>query len=183
MEGVRLLKLKIDLHTHCFESTGETIPSMNTIRMIVEQIRKRGLDGIAVTDHSKKEYGYMVKELVDRHFPGEAMIIPGQEISLHREHVVELFLPNNSVFRFCAHPFFGVHFDEFIKKEIGNIHGIEIKNAAWQLQEDKVLEAAQKYDLVILENSDAHSIRDIGFHYNEIDLEDLYKRCNGSMAD
>jgi len=175
------LKLKIDLHTHCLESTGDSVPSLGTVKKIIEHVRKRGLDGIAVTDHDKKEYGFRFKEVADRHFPGEILIIPGQEISLYREHVVELFLPNGSVFRFCAHPFFGKHFDEFLRKEGDKIHGIEIKNAAWQLQEDKVREVAKQYDYIILENSDAHSVSDIGYHYNEIDMEDLYERCNGSL--
>ncbi|OIP31678.1 MAG: hypothetical protein AUK23_06215 [Deltaproteobacteria bacterium CG2_30_43_15] len=173
------MKIKIDLHTHCLESTGDPIPSIDTVRKIIRQVKKRGLDGIAVTDHDKKDYGFRVKEVTDLHFPGEIVIIPGQEISLHREHVVELYLPNDAVFRFCAHPFFGGHFREFLKKEGDKIHGIEIKNAAWQLQEDKVKEVARKYNLITLENSDAHSIRDIGLHYNEIELEELYKRCNG----
>jgi histidinol phosphatase-like PHP family hydrolase len=176
------LKIKIDFHTHCLESTGDSVPRIGTVREIVKQIRKRGLDGIAITDHDKKDYAYRVKEMVDLHFPGEFVILPGQEICINRQHVVELYLENDSVFRFCAHPLFGSRFLEFIKEEGDNIHGIEIKNAAWQLQEDKVNEIAKRYDLITLKNSDAHSIREIGIHYNEIDLEELYRRCNGTKC-
>ena len=176
------MKIKIDLHTHCLASTGDSIPKPGTVRQIITQIKKQGLDGIAITDHDKKDYGFKVKEVADLHFPGEVIIIPGQEICLHKQHVVELYITDNSVFRFCAHPFFGDNFNEFINREADNIHGIELKSAAWQLQEDKVREVAKKYDLIMLENSDAHSISEIGLHYNEVDLEDLYRRCNGDRS-
>lgn len=176
------MKIKIDLHTHCLESTGDSIPKIETVKKIVERIKERGLDGIAVTDHDKKDYGFRVKEIVDLHFPGEAIIIPGQEISLHRQHVVELFLDQNAVFRFLAHPFFGSNFDTFLKEEGDKIHGVEIKNGAWQLQEARIEALAEEYNLIIFENSDAHSIREIGYHYNEIDLEELYERCKGTRG-
>ena len=176
------MKLKIDLHTHCLEATGDPVPKRSTVSKIVAQVKKRGLDGIALTDHDKKEYGFRVKEAVDIYFPGEILVIPGQEISLHNQHVVELYFHNNYVFRFCAHPLFGNNFEKFINREGDAIHGIEIKNAAWQLQEEKVREMARKYNLIMLENSDAHSISEIGLHYNEIDLEELSKRCNGNKG-
>ena len=173
------MKARIDLHTHCMEATGDSIPKVGTVKKIVEQIKMRGLTGIGVTDHDDKEYGFRVKEIVDNCFPGEAIIIPGQEIHLHREHVVELFLENDTVFRFCAHPFFGKSFANFLDKEGENIHGIELKNGAWQLMEDKVREVARDYNLILLENSDAHSLGEIGLHYNDVDLSDLYDRCAG----
>jgi len=176
------LKKKFDLHTHCLEATGDSVPNIDTVREVVKQIKKQGLDGIAITDHAKIDYAYRFKEVVDLNFPGEVVIIPGQEITLYRQHVVELFLGDDSIFRFCAHPFFGQSFDEFLKKEGDKIHGIELKNAAWQLQEDRVKEVAKEYDLLMLENSDAHSVKEIGFHYNEIDLEKLIKHCNGTRG-
>ena len=173
------MKTKIDFHTHCLESTGDSVPKISTVREIIFQTKKRGLDGIAITDHDNKDYGFRVKEVADLYFPGEIMIIPGQEVCLHKQHVVELYFTDNIVFRFCAHPVFGNLFEEFINKEAKNIHGIEIKNGAWQLREDKVKEVADKHNLIMLENSDAHSVNEIGFHYNEINLEDLKNRCNG----
>ena len=175
------MKLKIDLHTHCMEATGDSKPTVGTVKKIVDQIKKCGLDGIAVTDHDNVDYGYRVKEIVDRHFTGEVIIIPGQEIHLHREHVIELHLDNNTVFRFCAHPYFGRSFEYFLEQEGDNLHGVELKNGAWQLQEDRVREVAEKYNLILLENSDAHSIQEIGMHYNELNMEDLYNRCAKSV--
>ena len=174
------MKKNIDLHTHCYESTGDAGPSKSTVRYIIDHIKSRGLDGIAVTDHDKSDYGFRVKDAVDRYFPGEVIIIPGQETRIQRQHVVELYLADNLVFKFCAHPLFGKSFEEFIDKEGENIHGIEIKNGAWQLNEEKVRNVAEKYNLLMLENSDAHSINEIGAHYNTIDLQKLYDRCNGN---
>jgi len=175
------LKKLIDFHTHCFDSTGDPVPKVGTVREIIARIKRRGLDGIAITDHDKRDYGFKVKEVADQHFPGEVLIIPGQEISLHRQHVVELYLPDDAVFRFCAHPLFGDSFEAFIQKEGDNIHGIEIKNGAWQLKEDKVKKVARKHNLILLENSDAHSLDEIGLHYNVIDLKELSDRCNGNF--
>ncbi|MDY6879690.1 MAG: PHP domain-containing protein [Thermodesulfobacteriota bacterium] len=173
------MKTRFDLHTHCMEATGDSIPKVETVKKIVKQVKKRGLSGIAVTDHDDKEYGFRVKEIVDQWFPGEVIIIPGQEIHVHREHVVELFLEDDRVFRFCAHPFFGKSFENFLDKEVENIHGIELKNGAWQLLEDRVREVARDYKLILLENSDAHSLKEIGLHYNNMDLADLYNRSEG----
>ena len=171
------MRIRVDLHTHTLEATGDSIPRVETVKKIIAQVKKHGLAGIAVTEHGNKDYGFRVKEIADRYFPHEkVMIIAGQEIRLHNEHVVELYL-RDRVFRFCAHPFFGNGFDDFLDKEGGNIHGIELKNGAWQLQEDRVREVAERHNLFLLENSDAHSLKDMGFHYNEIDLEDLYHRC------
>lgn len=173
------MKVKIDLHTHCLESTNDSIPRSKTVKRIIEHAKMRGLDGIAVTDHDNKDYGFRVKEVADTSFPEELIIIPGQEIHVQREHVVELYLPNDEVFRFCAHPFFGNGFWDFIAGQGQRIHGIELKNGAWQLLEDEVRAVAGEYNLILLENSDAHSLNEIGLHYNEIDLQDLSDRCAG----
>ena len=100
-EQERLLKLKtkIDFHTHCLESTGDPVPKLSTARKIIAQIKKRGLDGIAITDHDNKDYGFRMKEAIGLCSSNDVIIIPGQEVSLHKQHVVELFLSNSSVFR------------------------------------------------------------------------------------
>ena len=59
------LKIKIDLHTHCLEATGDPVPKISTVRNIVEQIKKRGLDGIAVTEHYTKDFGFWLQIYYD----------------------------------------------------------------------------------------------------------------------
>ncbi len=153
------------------------------VEKIVAQIKARGLDGIAITEHFDKEYGYKVKEIVERYFDNEVLIIPGQEIYVQMRHEVELYLPNNSTFRFLAHPGYPSHsaylgnFPDPIT--ISNVQGIEIENgmSGWYIDKELVREVSEKYNLLILRNSDAHYLDKIGQFYNEIDLEELYARA------
>ena len=83
-------------------------------------------------------------------------------------------MPNNSVFRFWAHPSYSI----YSVKELNNIQGIEIENGmhSGEIDKLKVMEIAKKYDLLLLTNSDAHYLNRIGEFYNEIDLEELCAR-------
>lgn len=50
-------------------------PSEEIFARIIAQIKARGLDGIAITEHWDKEYGFKVKEIVTRSFNNEVLII------------------------------------------------------------------------------------------------------------
>ena len=168
--------MKLDLHTHCLEATRNAPPSLEIAGEIVARIKARGLDGIAITEHHNSEYGFKVKEIIERHFNGEVLIIPGKEILLKGgEEMVELYLPNNFTFRFWVHPR-NIN-DPF--PEIDNIQGIEIENGMhnWHIDKEKVRGVAEKYNLLLLSNSDAHWLDDIGLYYNEIELEELCARA------
>lgn len=69
--------MKLDLHTHCYEATFFRAPSQEIVARIMAQIKASGLDGIAITEHWDKEYGFKVKEIVTRSFISEVLIIPG----------------------------------------------------------------------------------------------------------
>jgi predicted metal-dependent phosphoesterase TrpH len=172
-----MAKLKLDLHTHCLEATGFLSPTVDIVGEIVARIRERGLDGIAVTEHNSSKYGYAVKEIVEQHFNNEVLIIPGQEIDFGRREVVELYLPNNSTFRFLAHP--GRY--PGLAEDVSDVQGIEIDNALhnWHINKVRVRELAEKHGLLLLRNSDAHNLEDIGTFYNEIELEELYAKAQG----
>lgn len=167
------MKLKLDLHVHPFEAMGCDIPNVEFVGMLVEQIKHRGLDGIAVTEHHDERCGFQAREIVERYFGGSVLIIPGREVFEGTSQVIELFLPGGSIFRFVAHP----RFLDSLKLN-GHIQGIEIKNAVHQKQinQDKVRQLAQQHGLMLLENSDAHDLSDIGKHYNEVELEELLAR-------
>lgn len=168
--------MKLDLHTHCLEATRVSRPTVEIVGEIVERIKAKGLDGIGITEHHNSEYGFKVKEIVEQHFNNEVLIIPGREILLDGgEEMVELYLPNNSTFRFWVHP---RSCNESFP-EIDSIQGIEIENGLhnWHINREKVKQIAEKYDLMLLRNSDAHWLEDIGQYYNEIELEELYKRA------
>lgn len=162
----------MDLHTHCCEATLFRDPNEDIVGRIIAQIKVRGLDGIAITEHWDKEYGFKVKRIVERSFNGEVLIIPGQEIDIRWHQEVELYLPNGATFRFLAHPGYPT-----ISDAIENIQGIEIENALHYIDKERVMALAEEYDLLLLSNSDAHSIDTIGRYYTEIDIEELIARA------
>lgn len=168
-------KLKLDLHTHPFEATGRWLDE-EVVKEIVARIKARGLDGIAVTEHEYKTYGFQFQELAQRCFNGEVLIIPGQEISAYPVEIVELFLPGDLVFRFIAHP--GYPPTDY-SRVAPLVQGIEVDNALhyWQMNQEHIRAVAQQHKLLTLTNSDAHSLDDIGQRYNEIALEDLISRA------
>jgi len=178
--------LKLDLHTHCREATACPDPSPAIVQRIISAVKARGLDGIAVTEHYTESYGYAVKEIVHRYFNDEIIVIPGKEvdrvflgIDKGVFHVVELYLPCGVTFRFVAHPGhpqvknLGAYID-------GNIHGIEIGNPSHDREMDRatITDLAEMHDLVLLTNSDAHSLEDIGVYHNEISIELLCERAS-----
>jgi PHP family Zn ribbon phosphoesterase len=169
------MELKLDLHTHCYEATAFARPTVATVEKIVAQIRDRGLDGIAITDHHNKSFGYEVKEIVERFFDNAVLIIPGQEVDEGLMEIVELYLPGNAIFRFVAHP--GYPGQPVVDNK--RLHGIEIENGGhnWHIDRQAVKDMAERSGLLLLSNSDAHYLEDIGRFYNEITLEELCQRA------
>ncbi|MFQ5827506.1 MAG: PHP-associated domain-containing protein, partial [Dehalococcoidia bacterium] len=81
-------------------------------------------------------------------------------------------------FRFLAHPGYPGEMTQFIN----NLHGIELDNPLhnWHINKQWVREIAEKHDILMLSNSDAHSLDDIGQAYNEISIEELYARARAN---
>ncbi len=169
------MNLKLDLHVHFHEAIGFMPLTDEMVAELIATIKTRGLDGVAITDHNgyDTDLAYRVKEIVERDFSEKTLIIPGQECDAGSEHVVELFLPNDRIFRFLAHPNH-LPVDDSV---IDSIQGIEIKNGQYGINKAAVEEFAEKHDLLMLSNSDAHRMARIGSYYNEIDLDDLLKRA------
>ncbi len=168
------MKLKIDLHTHTFEATGKWLDE-DVVRLIVDKVKEKGLDGIGITEHEFRSYGLQFQEIADRCCNGQVVVIPGQEISAWPVEIVELFLPGERIFRFICHP--GFPPTDF-SRMASQVQGIELNNAlhGWQMDQERIRAVAQEYDLLLLSNSDAHSLDDIGQHYNEISLDELLDR-------
>ena len=172
------MKIKIDLHTHCFEAIGIFSPESVTpltVEKIIDSVKRKGLDGIAITEHYESYFGFVAQKIVAEYFDNQVLIIPGHEIYYRRRHTVELFLPGNTVFRFLPHPM-----DDQIENDFdfGKLHGIEINNSQYNQSMDKprIRALAEKHNLILLSNSDAHDLNDVGYYYNEIDLDDLINR-------
>jgi histidinol phosphatase-like PHP family hydrolase len=149
------------------------------VGQILAAVQARGLDGIGITEHYNKEYGFKVKEMVAQYFNNEVLIIPGHEIDAGDEQVVELFLPNHAIFRFLAHPGYLGR----LKDVPDNIQGIEIDNAGhnWHINKQQVRQVAEDKGLLLLHNSDAHYLEKIGQFHNELDLDELMElaKSNG----
>lgn len=164
-------KLRLDLHTHCRELTNFVEPTREVVGSIVARIKEAGLDGIAVTEHENKSYGFLIRDLVAQYFPGEVLIIPGNERNLPLfMHMVELYLSDDITFRFMAHPISPSLWADYIDR----LHGLEIDNVGWTFDKERIREVARKHDLLLLSNSDAHYLEEIGCHYNEIELQQLF---------
>jgi hypothetical protein len=181
-----LAKVKLDLHTHVWEAFGFQPPSLSIAEKVVAQIKARGIDGIAITDHHNKEWAIEFRELVERHFPGQAIIIPGWEIEVRpasnpfsEYQVAELFLPGGGVFRIYCHP---GYYSPHIVIEDG-IHAIEIDNYIhnWHIRQAQVEEIARAHSLLTVRVSDAHTLENIGLRHTEVELEEIYRRA-GSPA-
>lgn len=177
------MKLKLDLHTHVWEAFNFQPPSLSIAEQVIAQIKASGIDGIAITDHHNKEWAMEFCELVERHFPGQVIIIPGWEIEIRPEvspfdeyQVSELFLPAGGVFRIYCHP--GYYTPNIIIED--NVHAIEIDNYIhnWHIRKPLVEKVARERDLLLVEVSDAHNLANIGLRYTEVDLDELYRRAN-----
>lgn len=169
--------MRSDLHTHCGEGINRDKPTEQTVRDIVAAARARGLDAIGITEHYNKAWGFDVKQMVEGRFGGELLVIPGQEVDKGRLHVVELYLPGGLTFRFVAHP--GHPRVDFGSLIDDSIHGIELRNPIhdWEMDETIIRRVAEEHDLLLLQNSDAHYLSDIGRHCNEITIEELCERA------
>ena len=105
------MKVKLDLHTHVREAFNFQPPSVSIAEKVVAQIKSSGIDGIAITDHNNKDWAFELRDLVEQHYPGEVIIIPGWEVEVRpasnpfdEYQVGELFLPEGGVFRIYSHP-------------------------------------------------------------------------------
>ncbi len=72
-----LVGLKIDFHVHTYYSGDSSI----TLEQIIFYAKKRGLDGIAITDHNTVEGALKIKTK-------EILIIPGIEVSTLEGHIL-----------------------------------------------------------------------------------------------
>lgn len=170
--------MKLDLHTHCGEATSLYTPTPAVVQDIVNAVKSRNLDGIAITEHYNRLYGHKVKDMVEQMFNNEILIIPGQEIDKGRLHVVLLYLPGDLTFRFVAHPGYPP-VEDLVSELDDTIHGLEINNPMHddEIDQELVRRIAADRALLLLRNSDAHFLSDIGRYYNDIEIDRLCERA------
>lgn len=170
-------KLKLDLHTHCGEALRTHMPKVDDVRSIVQSAKRKGLDGLGITEHYDRDFGFRVKAIVEKEFGGQLIILPGWEIDKGQQQIVELYLTDQLIFRFMAHP-------TNTAKMIPGIAGIEVENDQRKhyIARELGRKIAVENDLIMLTNSDAHDMGSVGALYNEISFEDLIQAAQRQIG-
>jgi hypothetical protein len=179
------LPQKIDLHVH----THYSYDSPSSIREVIAYARKKGLNGIAITDHDSLKGAKRAAKLVNEK---EFTVIPGIEVTTLEGHVLALnvaeFIPPNlslvetvekihetGGIAIAAHPL--VFIKSHIRHEIASaseIDGIEVINSsAFPFFISTLLSRtlAERLNLPQTAGSDAHFVREIGTAYTIVNAE------------
>lgn len=167
-------KMKYDLHIHSkYSSDGILDPEK-----IVKIATKRGLNGIAITDHNTIKGGLKAKKYENEDFK----VIIGSEISTERGEIIGLFLEEEVKSKdvqgviseikdqngivIIPHPFDELRRSAFqpTKEDVEFIDCIEGFNSrcVFQKYNKKAVEFAMNHNLTITAGSDAHFAWEIG---------------------
>lgn len=174
------LKLKIDLHVHTIYSSDSFI----TPKELVFYAKKRGLDGVAVTDHDKLDSALKICRETD------FLVVPGMEISSADGHIIALNVQESipkglrseeTVER--IHQAGGIaiacHPTTFFKGSLGehttsNFDAIEVINSSafpFRYSQKRSEELASRLGVARVAGTDAHFAPEIGYAFTLIDAE------------
>ncbi|MFA0823673.1 MAG: PHP domain-containing protein [Methanomethylovorans sp.] len=162
--------MKLDLHVHSKYSKD----SLNKPETIIKMAKKRGLNGVAVTDHGTIKGGMVTKKMNhDKDFE----VIVGSEIKTEYGDIIGLFLQEEIVSRIfievaeeikdqdglviLAHPYRkGITFPEKLLERIDLIEGLNARSKKGL--NVMALELVKKHKKPITAGSDAHLPFEIG---------------------
>lgn len=174
--------MKIDLHCHSYYSND----AVSSPEKLLESALKKGLDGIALTDHDTI-VGWKAATTAAKKMG--ALLIFGEEIKTKRNgktigDILGLFLKKEIKSRepfevikeiktqggivIIPHPFhFPENFRDNLEKYAELIDGVEVFNARmpFYFPNKKALKFAEKYNLAMTASSDAHYWREAGDGY------------------
>ncbi len=171
------------IDTHMHERTFSGDSKMNLLQMVAEAKRK-GLDGICITDHDKMGLGrYAAKVSKEQDFPifvgTEYLSCEGDIVAFGIDHLPELHLPAQEFIDFVteqggvcisAHPYRsnsrGLG-DELYR--VKNLIGVEVFNGSATEEENrKAWETCRKLGLKPFGASDCHTLAHLGRYATEI---------------
>jgi predicted metal-dependent phosphoesterase TrpH len=177
--------LKLDLHLHsCYSDDG-----IGTPEDIIKSLKKRGLQGMALTDHNTIEGGIKVQKVV----PNDFLVIPSVEISTADGHLLAFNVKENiqrglpveetvervldaggepvvpHLFRLYS----GIK-KEKLKKIQSKVSAIEVFNGCSVPNTNlKTAKVARAFDLGGTGGSDSHDPLYAGYAYTVVDSTDL----------
>lgn len=175
--------MKVDFHVHASERSGCAV---NGEEEMIRAARAAGLDAIVFTDHHRLVPPMRLAELNERYAPfriyggvemttqeGEDCLVfgvqdPRLESSEWNYYELVTFVRGRGGFVVLAHPFryapeIRVDFDACPPD------GIEVRSRNTPpAREADIREIAGKYGLVMLCNSDAHSVQSVGGFFNDV---------------
>lgn len=180
------MPLKIDLHMHTHYSPDAT----TTLKQVVQYTKKRGLDGVAITDHNTLLGALRLAK------SKKLLVIPGMEIETAKGHVLALNLKENfskplgrtstlSELIGQIHEAGGTaviaHPASVLKSGLGNkvyseknLDAVEVVNSAafpFFLSTYLSRRLAQRLNLPQTAGSDAHHPQEIGKAYTLVDAD------------
>lgn len=174
------MTLKIDLHVHTIYSPDALI----TPKDLIFYAKKRGLDGVAITDHDRIDGALKIAKETD------FLIVPGMEISSLNGHIIglnvnELVPPKLSVdetldriheaggIAVACHPI--TFFKESLKGHISpRFDAVEVINSSafpFNYSVKHTQEIASRLGIARVAGSDAHYGPEIGYAYTLVNAE------------
>ena len=171
-----------DLHMHSRHSFDGVMSPAHMVRLG----RRRGLAGIAVSDHNTIRGGL---EARDANRDPDFLVIVGTEIATEVGDILGLFLTREIVSRrsldvvaeihaqggvaILPHPY--AHHQNLTPRLLERLDGVEIYNGRDKADFSTRAQAdyAQPYNLATVANSDAHLYREIGRACTEVMLDEL----------
>ena len=177
--------LKLDLHIHSQYSEDAT----GSLKNIIKILKKRGLQGMAITDHNTIKGA--LKSLQIK--PKEFIVIPGVEISTKDGHMLALNVTENIKRHLSVEetvekiidaggvpivPHLFRNMSGIKKEKLRNIHtklsAIEVFNSCSLPQTNlKTAKIAKEFGLGGIGGSDAHEPMYAGYAYTIVDTTDM----------
>lgn len=170
--------MKLDLHVHTSASHDGSINP----KEVVNQARRKGLDGIAITDHNTVDGFRAARESKE---VDDFLLIPGIEVSTDKGHVLVLgtdrepdsrsfedvldFAKENDAVTVAAHPF--SVFRESIEPElVERLDAMEVLNGkTYSYFNEKAREFAEEKNMPQIASSDAHEKEGLGRIWTEVE--------------
>ncbi|HEX3014422.1 MAG TPA: PHP domain-containing protein [Methanobacterium sp.] len=178
--------MKYDLHSHSKYSSDGILDPQKIIKVAI----KKGLNGIAVTDHNTIKGGLEAKEYETDDFK----VIIGSEVMTTKGEVIGLFLSEEIKSKnfyevideikaqngivVLPHPFDEWRYASFPDQEdVKYINNIEIFNSRCVKDKynDNASKFAKKYRLGVTGGSDAHFANEIGHAGIIVETDDIYE--------